>query len=95
MVKAFASNRVDFLFLDNERTVQYKRLPHLKRLKNLVQLNMDSIPVVTRTDRLRFFHAYLLENMELNPERKYLLRRILEKTAARIARKPMQAAAPS
>ena len=94
MVKASTPMGVDFLFLDNERTVQYKRLPYLKRLKNLVQLNMDSSPVVTGTDRLRFFLVYLSENPELDQEKKLLMRRIFEKTAARLARKPLQAAAP-
>ena len=94
MVKTSAPMGVEFLFLDNERTVQYRRLPYLKRLKNLVQLNMDSSPVVTGTDRMRFFLAYLLENPELEDEKKLLMRRILEKTAARLARKSLQAAAP-
>jgi tRNA A-37 threonylcarbamoyl transferase component Bud32 len=94
MAKASTPMGVEFLFLDNERTVQYRRLPYLKRLKNLVQLNMDSSPVVTGTDRMRFFLAYLLKNPELEDEKKLLIRCILEKTAARLARKSLQAAAP-
>jgi hypothetical protein len=77
-----------FIFLDNERTVQYRRaLPPRKRLKNLVQLNMDILPTMTRADRLRFFEAYLDENPDLISRRKLWMMRVVEKTAERQKRK--------
>jgi len=77
-----------FIFLDNERTVRYRNaLPPRKRLKNLVQLNMDILPTVTHTDRLRFFEAYLAETPELISQRKLWLRRVVEKTAERHKKK--------
>ncbi len=87
MVDASTPMAAGFMFLDNERTVQYKRLPYTKRVKNLVQLNMDSSPVLTRTDRLRFFLAYLEENPDLVPKQRTWIRRIIKKTAKRLARK--------
>ena len=59
-----------YYFLDNERTVRYRKLPQRKRLKNLVQLNMISESFGTKTDRLRFFKAYLRENPDLEPQKK-------------------------
>jgi hypothetical protein len=79
--------RLLFLFLDNERTAHYRRLPYRKRLKNLVQLNMDSSPIVNRTDRLRFIQAYLEENPDLVPKQRLWIRRIIKKTAKRLAKK--------
>jgi tRNA A-37 threonylcarbamoyl transferase component Bud32 len=51
----------EFFFIDNERTRQWPCIPRKLRLKNLVQLNM--LPhEISNTDRLRFFHAYMLSN---------------------------------
>ncbi len=47
-----------FSFLDNERTRQYKKLPDNIRIKNLVQLNLLLSPVISKTDRQRFFNHY-------------------------------------
>ncbi len=65
-----------FFFVDNERTRYYKIIPERKRLKNLVQLNMVLLPQITRTDRLRFFNAYLDENRLSIPDKKKLIRGI-------------------
>ena len=75
----------DFFFLDNERTVQYARLPDRLRLKNLVQCNMYLSHALTRTDRLRFFKAYLTENPALAPAAKIWLKKINRKTIRRLA----------
>jgi tRNA A-37 threonylcarbamoyl transferase component Bud32 len=51
----------EFFFIDNERTRRWPSIPRRLRLKNLVQLNM--LPrEISNTDRLRFFHAYMLAN---------------------------------
>ena len=63
-------------FIDNERTRHYRDIPERKRLKNLVQLNMVLLPQITRTDRLRFFNAYLTENAALVLRRREILRQI-------------------
>lgn len=73
-----------FFLLDNERTVQYLRLPNLLRLKNLVQCNMHRSPAITRTDRLRFFNSYLSENSSLAPARKQWAKKIQRKTSRRL-----------
>ena len=70
-------------FIDNERTVYFRELPYAKRLKNLVQLNMIRRKEVTRTDRLRFFDAYLNCNKEFLPRRKEILQDIQELTEKR------------
>jgi serine/threonine protein kinase len=74
----------DFFLLDNERTVQYARLPKRSRLKNLVQVNMFESLALTRTDRLRFFDAYLSENLALAPTWKTWAAKIHRKTRHRL-----------
>ena len=76
-----------FFFLDNERTIQYKKLPQRKRLKNLIQLNIYIDPIATNTDRLRFFRSYLKENSELIPMKKKWLIQIINKTGKRVAKR--------
>ncbi len=89
MVDSSDSILMCYAFLDNERTKRYNLLlPDRKRLKNLVQLNMiyDTI-IVSHTDRLRFFHAYLISNPQLIPQKKKWIRRITTATARRIAQR--------
>lgn len=76
-----------YAFIDNERTVYYKRLPNRKIVKNLSQLNMIFDSTITNTDRLRFFHAYLRKNPTLALQKNTLIKRVLKKTGKRIARK--------
>ena len=80
-----------YYFLDNERTVRYRKLPKRKRLKNLVQLNMISDSEVTKTDRLRFFKAYLRENSDLLLQEHTWLVRITKKTHKRMLKKARKA----
>ncbi|HZX35463.1 MAG TPA: lipopolysaccharide kinase InaA family protein [Thermodesulfobacteriota bacterium] len=48
-----------FYFIDNERNSIHKKAP-LKLIKrNLVQLNMIKLDLLSRSDRLRFFRAYI------------------------------------
>ena len=72
-----------FYFIDNERTVRYPHLPYAKRIKSLVQLNMVRRQEVTRTDRLRFFKAYISCNKALLPRRKEILQEIQKLTEKR------------
>jgi hypothetical protein len=74
----------EFFLLDNERTIQYRNLPNRLRLKNLVQVNMYRPSVVTNTDRMRFFRAYLTENPSLTHCWKTWARRIHKRTQRRL-----------
>ncbi|MBI9017748.1 MAG: hypothetical protein JEZ07_10870 [Phycisphaerae bacterium] len=76
-----------FWLIDNERTFRYPVLPGVRRLKNLVQLNMTVTKVISRADRMRFFRIYLLENDSIAPDKKQWLRRVADKTAMRLERK--------
>lgn len=84
----FDANRdFHFCFVDNERTKIYKRLPMKKRIKNLVQLNMLSLPHITKTDRLRFFYNYLEQNIELKNKKKDIIRTVHLITEKRLKHK--------
>jgi hypothetical protein len=76
-----------FVFLDNERTFDYGRLPYEKRLRNLVQLNMATYPSLTNTDRMRFFTSYLSKNPGYYQKRKILASDVLKWTRKRLAKK--------
>ncbi len=81
------TNPPRIFLIDNERTRIYRRLPGRKRLKNLVQANMTIHPLVTRTDRVRFFYAYLSENPDLRDGKRMWMRRILDRTRERLLSK--------
>lgn len=77
-----------FYFIDNERNRYFpKGIPHRLREKNLVQINMIVTPLITFTDRLRFFRAYLNENPELEPYAKDWIRTVFLKTKKRLSKK--------
>lgn len=78
---------LEFFLLDNERTVQHRRLPSRFRLKNLVQINMFQSPYLSRTDQLRFLKAYFSENPALLPKWKKLARKVQNKTSKRLLAK--------
>lgn len=65
-----------FYFLDNERTVRYKKLPLKLRIKNLVQINMLANRPFGLTDRIRFYKEYIRQNPALKDDRIELLREI-------------------
>ena len=71
-----------FSFLDNERTRQYKKLPDNIRIKNLVQLNLLFSPLISKTDRQRFFYHYSL--LCYGQTNKDLLSRVVNKTRKRL-----------
>lgn len=58
----WGKNDWHLFFIDNERTRKFRRLPARLRLKNLVQANILISDCVTKTDRMRFFKAYLSIN---------------------------------
>ncbi len=80
-------DRWQVTFLDNERTCRSERLSDAARLKNLVQINMFPTGL-SRTDRMRFFRAYLDENPSLKPNARTWAARIMEATRRRLEGKP-------
>ncbi|MCD4831768.1 MAG: lipopolysaccharide kinase InaA family protein [Anaerohalosphaeraceae bacterium] len=75
-----------FTLLDNERTRKFTTLPGRLRVKNLVQVGMYENGL-TRTDRMRFFAAYLrnCKNCEIPSEE--LVKRVWKKTQKRLEKK--------
>ena len=77
-----------FYFIDNERNRFFPNgLPLELRERNLAQINTTIMPVVTRTDRMRFFRAYLNENPEVESIAKELMRRVFLKTRKKLSKK--------
>lgn len=72
-------------FLDNERTRRLPWVPARWRRKNLVQVGMVAAGV-SRTDRFRFWRAYLAECPELAPRAKHWARQVHARTTARLAK---------
>ncbi len=71
-----------FIFIDNERTVNYLILPFWLRIKNLVQLNMHQANI-SATDRMRFLRAYR-QAAEISYKRsKQIARTVAKKTVGR------------
>ncbi len=73
--------------IDNERTKHYFILPSKQRLKNLVQLNLFQCSTISKSDRMRFFNHYLSENPAIVPIKKYWIKKVLARTAWRLAKK--------
>ena len=69
-------------WLDNERNKRFRRLPMARRLHNLVRINMER-EGLSRTDRLRFWKAYLSEAEILEGQQEELMARVLSKTEKR------------
>ena len=77
-----------FYFIDNERSLFFKKIPPRLVVKNLVQVNMIFLPGVSRQDRLRFFNAYSETYGRFNSgEKRALIIRVHERTMERVARK--------
>ncbi|OUS18149.1 hypothetical protein A9Q88_01120 [Gammaproteobacteria bacterium 50_400_T64] len=76
------SHHWKFSFLDNERTRQYAKLPENIRIKNLVQLNLLLSPVISKTDRQRFFNHY--SALCYGRTNKDLLNKVMSKTRKRL-----------
>lgn len=64
-------DRMNFCFMDNDRTRRYPRwLPQNLWKRNLIQLNRLPLPGITLQDRMRFFCAYLDKSKLTAAERK-------------------------
>jgi hypothetical protein len=82
-----------FYLLDNERTRAYKHLPRRLRIKNLVQIGMFHLDRVGKTDRMRFFKAYLREDPSLIGRHKRLAAAVSARIRQRLAGKTAAGAA--
>lgn len=80
-------NNLRFFFLDNERTRKFGRLPERLQVKNLVQLQISSMAVISSTDRMRFYKRYLSENTMGRMEGKKLAEKVFKKTGQRLQRR--------
>ena len=76
-----------FFLIDNERTRKFWRLPARIRLKNLVQVNMLDSDGATKTDRMRFFKAYLSINPCVQSCYKEWAQKVVAKTYQRFRKK--------
>lgn len=84
-----SGKKIDFYFIDNERNAYFNE-PAPRRFieKNLVQMNRQLLPNVTRQDRLRFFKAYSRTfDTFVTLEKKSVMNRINQATLGRWARK--------
>lgn len=84
-----ADNEIHFYFIDNERNAYFSG-PAPRRFieKNLVQMNRQFLPNVTRQDRVRFFKVYSKTYTGFaSSEEKTVIGRIHQKTLDRLARK--------
>ena len=83
-----AGQNIIFHFIDNERSLFFKKVPPRLVVKNLVQVNMIFLPAVSRQDRLRFFNAYSETYGHFNSaEKKALMVKVHERTMVRVAKK--------
>lgn len=79
---------VEYFFIDNERTVQYRKLPDRKRLKNLVQLNLVPREAsVTAEEKKLFFELYAKHNPTVFRVKEDWANKIATQTAFRWAKK--------
>ncbi len=76
----------DFFWLDNERNRHFTSLPEKRRLRNLMQLAMESKAVST-TDSMRFWRAYAAAVGLPRRSEKQTLRRIIRWTRHRWQRR--------
>ncbi len=73
-----------FYFLDNERTRKYTKAPFQLCTGNLVQMNLHHEGIL-RTERMRFFRAYMLENPDM--DRKEIFKAVAKETIRRRKKK--------
>ncbi|MFO7748474.1 MAG: lipopolysaccharide kinase InaA family protein, partial [Desulfobacteraceae bacterium] len=77
-------NGYEFVFIDNERTVQYKMLPWKFRKKNLVQINMLRPGTIGKKDRIIFFNSYMQHNTRIAAKKRLLATQVASETAERL-----------
>jgi hypothetical protein len=78
-----------FFFIDNERTKKFILLPFWLRVKNIVQLNIGTYGILSRTDRMRFFSEYCTRAGIGKKLGKVLIKAVILKTHRRLKTKKM------
>jgi hypothetical protein len=79
------NDKYDFIFLDNERTEKFSKLPLRLRIKNLVQIYMLR-ENLTDADKTIFLTSYLAQQ-QIPIDKDKLARKVISKTAKRLAAK--------
>lgn len=69
-------------WLDNERNEKFAALPRALRVHNLMQVNMERAGVM-RSDRLRFWRAYVEASRLPEPEQRLVRQEVIAYTRAR------------
>ncbi len=89
LVKDWSGAKPLFYFIDNERNLLFKSkaLPEDMIIKNLVQLNMFRLEMLTRTDRMRFYVSYLRAFPEMMQDKKNLVTEVWRTTEERMKKK--------
>ena len=84
LVKGWQGEEPEFYFIDNERNAFFERPPLGLIVKNLVQVGMVTLPWVRRTDRARFFKAYISRLPRLSASRRSLAKEVWAVTKDRV-----------
>jgi GT2 family glycosyltransferase len=87
LVRGWDGDEPCFYFIDNERNSLFEKVPHNLMVKNLVQLNMVHLSLLSRTDRMRFFLAYLSRHPAKLPEKHSLAGEVWAVTEYRMGKK--------
>ena len=85
LINSAGSEQPEFIYLDNDRTQKYTRIPDRLRLKNLVQLRFDIRMVPDPEGEWNeFWTAYLAENPAVAASAERWSREVNRKTVQRI-----------
>jgi tRNA A-37 threonylcarbamoyl transferase component Bud32 len=80
-------NKHKFYLIDNERNRYSESIPEKGVIKNLVQVNMISRALISGSDRMRFFNAYLLNNRGLSKNKKAIAKKVWDVTVKRLRKR--------
>lgn len=82
----FEHERPVLYLLDNERTKFYGKVPEGVMIKNLTQINVDSIQRLSSTDRLRIFKSYqkAIGTSFSRQDQRRILRKVFLRTQKRL-----------
>mgnify|MGYP001582315206 CR=1 FL=1 len=87
LIRETGDKKYAIYLIDNERNSSSHNIPYKFIIKNLVQLNMISSTLVSRSDRMRFFKAYINAFPEMREFRKFLAKAVWERTKQRMAKR--------
>lgn len=86
LVKEAASEQPVFIFIDNDRTRKYRKIPASRRLRNLVQIKYPgSLLDKPESDWDRMWEGYVAGNPEVRKNRAAWRRRVDARNSKRVA----------